>query len=127
MTDVYNEMIEITLPDPDKFRLIRETLTRIGIANSRKKHLWPSCLILNKGGHYYVAHFKSLLALDGQSAELTEEDQERTQDIAHMLQSWGLCDIVNSGVPHPGKNLFRVLKSADKDNWEIIPKYTISG
>ena len=125
-SNVYDQMVEITLPRPDNFRVVRETLSRIGIANSRKKRLWQSCHILNKGGKYYIAHFKTLMQLDGQSSSLSQEDQERVWDVARLLDSWGLCNIVNqSAVPQIGDNLFRVIKAAEKEDWELVQKYTV--
>lgn len=121
----YDEMVEIALPTADSFRLIRETLTRIGIANSRTRTLWQSCHILSKGGRYYITHFKTLMSLDGQAAALDEEDQERVWDIAWLLDSWGLCNIQAIDVPHPGKNLFRIIKAREREDWTLVPKYTL--
>lgn len=124
--NVYAQMVEITLPQPDNFRVIRETLSRIGIANSRKKTLWQSCHILNKGGKYYIAHFKTLMQLDGQNSNLNQEDQERVWDVARLLDSWGLCEIVyRDRVPVIGNNLFRVIKSVEKEDWNLVQKYSV--
>lgn len=119
-------MVEIELPRPDNFRLVRETLSRIGIANSRKKRLWQSCHILNKGGKYYIAHFKTLMQLDGQNSSLDEEDQERVWDIARLLDSWGLCRMVHpESVPKIGNNMFRVIKASEREEWDLVQKYTV--
>jgi hypothetical protein len=58
-------MLEITLPNPDAFLKIRETLTRIGIASNRDQTLFQTCHILHKKGKYYVTNFLELFALDG--------------------------------------------------------------
>lgn len=116
-------MIEIIIK-PTAFLQIKETLTRMGIANAKDKVLYQSCHILQKQGRYYIAHFKDLLALDGKVTNLTEEDQVRTYSIAKMLESWGLLQLA---VPNdtPGVNNYRIIKHSQKDEWTLIPKYTI--
>ena len=63
-----DQMIEITLNEPDDFLKVRETLTRIGVASRKEKKLYQSCHILHKQGRYYIVHFKELFALDGKRA-----------------------------------------------------------
>ena len=41
-------MIEITLKKPEDFLKVKETLTRMGIANNKDKVLYQSCHILQK-------------------------------------------------------------------------------
>jgi len=53
-----DQMIEITLNEPDDFLKVRETLTRIGVASRKEKKLYQSCHILHKQGRYYIVHFK---------------------------------------------------------------------
>ena len=65
-----DQMIEITLNEPDDFLKVRETLTRIGVASRKEKKLYQSCHILHKQGRYYIVHFKELFALDGKRAIL---------------------------------------------------------
>ena len=45
-----DQMIEITLNEPDDFLKVRETLTRIGVASRKEKKLYQSCHILHKQG-----------------------------------------------------------------------------
>ena len=42
-----DQMIEITLNEPDDFLKVRETLTRIGVASRKEKKLYQSCHILH--------------------------------------------------------------------------------
>ena len=65
-----DQMIEVTLNEPDDFLKVRETLTRIGVASRKEKKIYQSCHILHKQGRYYIVHFKELFALDGKSANL---------------------------------------------------------
>ena len=50
-----DQMIEITLNEPDDFLKVRETLTRIGVASRKEKKLYQSCHILHKQGRYYLS------------------------------------------------------------------------
>lgn len=121
-------MIEIKLTNDDSFSIIRETLTRIGIANNRERKLYQSCHILQKMGRYYVVHFKELLELDGRQVNITDEDLNRRDDIALLLEEWGLCDLIDPDYfdeEYLPQNHFRVISHRDKENWTLIHKYRI--
>ena len=45
-----DQMIEISLSEPDDFLKVRETLTRIGVASRKEKKIYQSCHILHKQG-----------------------------------------------------------------------------
>ena len=89
-----DSMLEVTIKQPDDFLKIRETLTRIGVASRKDKTLYQSCHILHKQGKYFIVHFKELFALDGKNATLSENDIQRRNTIAILLQDWSLIDIV---------------------------------
>ena len=78
-------MLEVTLPEPDNFLKVRETLTRIGIASRKENKLYQSCHILHKQGRYFIVHFKELFALDGKESNITSGDIERRNAIAGLL------------------------------------------
>lgn len=124
-----SKLLEIELPDTrDSFLKIRETLTRMGIANNKDKVITQSCHILNKRGKVYIVHFKELLALDGRVVNINEEDLERRNDIAQLLQEWGLCTISNpENFETDRLNKFRVITYRDvTDNgWTQKHKYVI--
>ena len=71
------QMLEVSLKEPDDFLKIRETLSRIGVASRREKKLYQSCHILHKQGRYYIVHFKELFALDGKDTNQSENDIAR--------------------------------------------------
>ena len=89
-----DQMVEVTLNEPDDFLKVRETLTRIGVASRKEKKLYQSCHILHKQGRYYIVHFKELFALDGKHANLTSNDVQRRNRIARLLADWGLISVV---------------------------------
>ena len=89
-----DNMIEVALREPDDFLKVRETLTRIGVASRKEKKLYQSCHILHKQGKYFIVHFKELFALDGKTANLTQNDVARRNRITQLLVDWGLVDLV---------------------------------
>ena len=91
-----DQMVEVTLNEPDDFLKVRETLTRIGVASRKEKKIYQSCHILHKQGRYFLVHFKELFALDGKHANLTSNDVQRRNRIAQLLADWGLVSVVDA-------------------------------
>jgi len=122
-----NNMLEVTLNEPDDFLKVRETLTRIGVASRKEKKLYQSCHILHKQGRYFLVHFKELFALDGKHANLTSNDVQRRNRIAQLLVDWGLVGIVNSDTIQDVApfNQIKVLSYKDKGDWILETKYNI--
>lgn len=120
-------MLEITLPEPDNFLKVRETLTRIGIASRKDKKLYQSCHILHKQGRYFIVHFKELFALDGKESNITANDVERRNTIACLLQDWGLLKILHADRAEQKASLsqIKVVSHKEKNEWELVPKYNI--
>lgn len=118
--------IEVVLVDSDNFLLVKETLSRIGVASKRDNILYPSCHILHKRGKLYIVHFKELLALDGRDTNFSDDDVARRNTIAHLLQDWNLVEIVGPAPePRVAVNQLKIVSFKDKHKWQIIPKYTI--
>lgn len=124
------KLLEIELTDPDKFLLIKETLTRIGVASKRDNTLFQSAHILHKRGRYYIVSFLELFALDGRPTTLTQEDVARRNTIAALLEQWGLCGVVNTTeykelrVP---LSSIKVISHKDKGQWNLMQKYSMRG
>tara|TARA_S200000501_G_scaffold131330_1_gene124149 strand:+ start:808 stop:1233 length:426 start_codon:yes stop_codon:yes gene_type:complete len=122
-----DQMVEVTLNEPDDFLKVRETLTRIGVASRKEKKLYQSCHILHKQGRYYIVHFKELFALDGKKANLFENDVQRRNRVTQLLQDWGLVNIVESTKVENSAPLsqIKVLSYKDKGDWTLESKYNI--
>ena len=120
-------MLEVSLPTPDAFLKIKETLTRIGVASKKENKLFQSAHILHKQGRYYIVHFKELFILDGKESTITQEDIDRRNAIATLLDEWGLLKLIvrPKGNPKAALAQIKVLAFKDKPNWELIPKYTL--
>ena len=122
-----SDMLEVTIKQPDDFLKVRETLTRIGVASRKDKTLFQSCHILHKQGKYYITHFKELFALDGKNSTLTENDIQRRNTIALLLQDWNLIDVVNTALVENKAPLsqIKVLPFKEKNEWNLVAKYNI--
>ena len=121
------DMLEITLNEPDDFLKVKETLTRIGIASRKDKKLYQSCHILHKQGRYFITHFKELFLLDGNKSTLELTDIQRRNTIATLLSDWDLLTIVNTDRANDTAPLrqIKVLPFREKNEWELLPKYNI--
>jgi hypothetical protein len=123
-----NQVVEVSLKNPEDFLKIKETLSRIGLASKKENTLYQSCHILHKQGKYYIVHFKELFLLDGKDSTLAEGDIARRNRIVTLLEEWELLDIVN-----PDKiedlqsplNQIKIIPFKEKSNWNLVTKYTI--
>lgn len=120
-------MLEITLPTPDNFLKVKETLTRIGVASKKDKKLYQSAHILHKQGRYFIVHFKELFILDNKDSNISVNDIERRNAIAILLEDWGLLNIVSRPDTNTQSVLsqIKIVSYRDKSEWELIPKYNI--
>lgn len=127
MLDI-RELVEVTLPDPDNFLKVRETLSRIGVASKKDKTLFQSCHILHKQGRYYIVHFKQLFLLDGKQSDFTDDDKGRLNTIANLLHEWelvGLVDKSKSDDPIAPLSQIKIISHKEKNEWNLVVKYNI--
>ena len=117
--------LEITLNDSEDFLKIRETLSRIGVASKKEKVLYQSCHILHKKGRYFITHFKELFALDGKEADFQDNDLQRRNSIAKLLQDWGLLKIVSEVDEFAPLSQIKIISFKEKGEWDLVPKYNI--
>jgi len=132
--------VEVELTGEGSFLLTKETLTRIGILSKKDNVLWQSCNILHRRGRYVVLSFKELFVLDGKcaplgtqepnKASLTENDIQRRNTIAMLLDDWGLIRILPSEKRRIENNLaplsqIKILSYKDRENYQLKSKYTV--
>lgn len=120
-------MVEVTLSQPDDFLKIRETLSRMGIASKKDKKLFQSCHILHKQGRYFIVHFKELFGLDGKQTNFSQEDQERRNTIVKLLKDWGLISVVTEDkiANQAPLSQIKVIAFKEKNEWILETKYNI--
>ena len=123
-----SELIEVTLPEPDDFLKIRETLSRIGVASKKDRTLYQSCHILHKQGKYYILHFKQLFLLDGKKSDFSDDDRARLHTIVNLLAEWKLLSLVDptkSSEPIAPLSQVKIISHKEKDDWILVTKYNI--
>ena len=93
----------------------------------KTKHYFKVVTSLHKQGKYYITHFKELFALDGKNSTLTENDIQRRNTIALLLQDWNLIEVVNTSLVENKAPLsqIKVLPFKEKSEWNMVAKYNI--
>ena len=120
--------IEVSLPTPDSFLKVKETLTRIGISSRKEKKLYQTCHILHKQGRYAILHFKELFILDGKKDTFIEEVASRRNTIVNLLEEWELVSVIQTEKaqdPVAQLNQIKILSHKEKSNWTLEAKYNI--
>lgn len=123
------DLVEVKLVDPDNFLLVKETLTRIGVASKKNNTLYQSCHILHKQGKYYIMHFKELFLLDGKkNTDFCENDEARRNTVANLLEEWGLIEVVDkekTKEPVVPVSHIKIISYKEKGDWQCLAKYSI--
>jgi hypothetical protein len=118
------ELLKIKLLTDEK--VLKESLSRIGIVNKKEKILYPSCYLFVENEEYFLVHFKQLFMLkrDNGYNNVSDQDIQRRNAIAYCLKQWGLIDVDENDIqPH---NLFvYVLPFKEKNNWTISHKVNL--
>ena len=121
------DLIEVKLlANPN---VIRETLTRIGIANKKLSVLYPTCYLYTNFDKCYIVHFKELFLLTRQNGynNMSPDDFERKNSIIYCLIQWGLVQLVsNEDDIEPHDKFIFVLPYSMKKSWNIQHKFNIS-
>jgi hypothetical protein len=128
MTNILDDLIWVTLEQPDDFLKVRETLSRIGVPSQKEKVLYQSCHILHKQGKYAIVHFKQLFLLDGKRSDFTDEDRGRLNVIANLLSDWKLVKIIDpekTKSPTVSLSQIKIITYKEKPEWQLVTKYTL--
>lgn len=132
------DMVEVKLLVD--FKIVKETLARMGIANKKQKILYPSCYLYQNFEKFYIVHFKELFLLsrpDGYM-NICSEDIARKNSIIFCLIQWGLIEVDGVELDSKGKiisvpdklkphdKFVFVLKNTEKFDWQILHKFNIN-
>ena len=107
-------------------KVIKESLQRIGIADKKRKILYPSCQLYEKDGKDYLVHFKQMFLLSDKDEaynNISEEDIHRLHAIAFCLKNWKLITVDEEKIKQHDRFVF-VLPHAQKAEWKIINKFS---
>jgi len=69
-----------------------------------------------------------LFALDGKPSNISENDIQRRNAIANLLEEWGLIKILNKEIMTDNiapLHQIKIIAFKEKDQWELIAKYNI--
>ena len=74
-----------------------------------------------------IVHFKELFALDGKTADLSDNDLQRRNTIAKLLVDWGLVKISNPDyfTDYAPLSQIKVISHKEKNEWMLETKYNI--
>ena len=107
--------------------VIKETLTRLGIANKKKNFLFPTCYVYPNYEKNYIVHFKELFLLTRPNGynNMSVDDYERKNSIIYCLIQWGLIKIKDEDIEliEPHNKFIYVLPYKEKCNWVIQHKF----
>ena len=124
-----NKLLEIhLLVDPN---VVRETLSRMGIVDRKKKVIYQSCHLLKQFDTYYLVHFKQMFTMsagrDGRRGfgNVSLEDIERRNSIAMWLIKWHMIEVndMNELVPHRTK--FDIVSHAEAADYRKVRKFNV--
>jgi hypothetical protein len=87
------DLVRIRLRKPAS--IVKETLTRLGIGDSRKRILYQTCHLIKIESNWYIVHFKEIYGFLGKEINWIKGDLERRNKICELLEFWGMLDIVN--------------------------------
>jgi len=120
------ELIEVK-PLVD-INIIKESMSRMGIANKKKKILYPSCYLYKNFETYYIIHFKSMFTITRSNgySNISEKDIERRNSIIFCLENWKLIDIIDKNEIEPHNEYVFVLSHKEKYNWIIEHKFNLN-
>ena len=104
------------------FPVVKETLSRMGIKNTRKQLFYPSCYCIEDEGRYFIVHFKELFKTIGRESTLNETDAIRTNTIAFFLDKWGIIELIDP-VTEILQEKIHVLSKEEKSSYKIIHKF----
>ena len=72
-----------------------------------------------------TSSFKELFALDGKEADFQDNDLQRRNTIAKLLQDCGLVNIISDVSDFAPLSQIKIISFKEKGEWELIPKYNI--
>lgn len=109
-------------------KVVRETLSRMGIANKKTRTLWPSCYLYKDNEGEYIIHFKEyfLIIKEDSYNNLSIKDVERRNAIIYCLLNWKLINVNEDEIIPHNEKIF-VLPHEQKKDWKIKHKISMNG
>lgn len=111
----------------EDFSVVRETLERIGIKNSKTKNFYPSCYCVETSQEevYTIVHFKELFPLFDRETNFDNVDRLRLKTIVQLLKNWDLIEPLEE-IDEIMSEKISVLKHGEKKDYNIVHKFKFS-
>ena len=108
--------------------ILKETLSRIGIANKKSHILYPTCYLYKNFDKHYVVHFKELFLLTRPNGynNMSLSDIKRKNSIIYCLEGWNLIKILDKSLIEPHDEYVFVLPYKEKPFWTIEHKFNMT-
>jgi hypothetical protein len=129
--ELIDNLLEVKLTSPRHYKIIDETLTRMGIGDNKKRKLYRTCHIIEIDRRFFIVHFKEMFLLNEKAAYFVEGDIKRRNKIADLLEEWGLLKVIDkekvktwNGDPvFEGDVKIFIISHRQKDDWDLITMY----
>lgn len=95
MEKIIENWIEVEINTGYNSDYIRETLTRMGIGNNKKKIIYQTAHLVCCNGRYFICHFKELFPLVDKEMIWVDGDLERRNKIIKLLVEWDMITVVD--------------------------------
>jgi hypothetical protein len=106
-------------------KVIIETLSRMGIANTNLKILYPSCYLHEIEGKHYLCHFKQMFMITRSNSydTLCDGDIERRNSIAFCLKKWNMIDCDDNEIINHNTFVNTISHQEKQNGWQIMHKF----
>jgi hypothetical protein len=130
--DIIANFVEIEFAIRDGFRIVKETLKRVGFVDDANLIIYPQCYLFHKKEIYYIVHRKELQLLNNvPNIVITKEDINIRNKIVKLLEKFNL--VASTNIPKNSYGLeddnsyinFTFLKKEDFDKYDVDKQYNI--
>lgn len=120
-------MIEVKINENVNKKVIKETLSRMGVANRKEMILYPSCYLYERDGKTFICHFKELFEIIANGFNnMTESDHKRKRSVIRCLVDWGLVSLLSDAEEYDldaESEFVFVVPHKEKYRWKIWHKF----
>jgi len=110
-------MLKVKVESGDKFHIIMETLSRIGVTKKETNQFFQSTYIVKIENLSYLVYYKEILG-----KEMKPLDYARLGTIAKIVQGWGMFVVLDNDkmAEYGFLPSVSILSFEDKKKWEKV-------
>ena len=108
-------------------RVIKETLSRMGIGNKTERTLSQICHLIHYNKRFYLIHYKDVFALQGNDVFWRDEDFDRKRAVAILLHDWGLIELEEDfcrDIENPLEHIYTI-RNSERQQYDLKTKVNI--